>query len=146
MIILLKLIILNCICVLGWKIAISDGMLLDSIGKWGDRKVEEGHKIYDLVVCPWCCGTAISIAAHLFAFGIGVLPLIFNWQLLIRWPLVVMGSSFICGNIWNIYETINRVRERNEIEAKFLTNQEQLSHFEIRDRKANHKQRFNTER
>lgn len=105
---------------MGWKIAISKGMILEKIGEYGDRKVEEGYKIFDLIVCPWCCGTVISVAAHCFAFGLGVLPLKFDWQLLIRWPLVVMGSSFVCGNAWNIYETINSVKEKNEQEAAYF--------------------------
>lgn len=118
MIILFKIILITFIIVMGLKIAMSKKMLLGKIGDWLENKAEE-KKVFDLFICPWCMGTLQSITAYFFAFGLGILPLEWNWQLLIRWPLVVMGSSFLCGNAWNIYETINRVREKNEAEANY---------------------------
>jgi len=116
----LKLILITCTCVMGLKIALSKGMLLERLGEWLEYKVEEEKKkIYNLFICQWCMATLQSIVAHAIAFGLGILPMEWNWQLLIRWPLVVMASSFICGNAWNIYETINRVRERNEAERDY---------------------------
>ena len=117
-----KLILITCTCVMGLKIAFSKGMLLENIGEWLENKVEAGHKAYELFICPWCMATLQSIVAHAFAFGLGILPMEWNWQLLIRWPLVVMASSFICGNAWNLYETINRIRERNEAERDYYDN------------------------
>lgn len=119
MIILFELILITFIIVMGLKIAMSEGMLLEKLGNYFEKKAEE-KKVFDLFICPWCMSTLQSITAHLFAFGLGLLPFEWNWQLLIRWPLVVMGSSFLCGNVWNIYETINRVKERNEAEASYF--------------------------
>lgn len=101
---------------MGLKIALSEGMLLEKLGDYFDRKIEEGHKIYDLFYCQWCMSTLQSIVAHFFAFGLGIIPFEWDWQLLIRWPLIVMAGSFLCGNAWNIYETINRIKEKNEQE------------------------------
>lgn len=120
MILLLKLIILTFICVMGLKIVLSKGMLLERVGEWLEYQVESGHKIFDLFICQWCMSTLQSITAHGFAFALGILPFEWNWQLAARWPLVVMGSSFLCGNVWNLYETINRIKEKNEAEANYL--------------------------
>lgn len=119
MILILKLVILTVIIVLALRVAMSDKMLLEKVGKFFEKKVEEGHKWADLIVCPWCSGTLQSITAHAFAFGLGILPLEWNWQLLIRWPVVVFASSFISGMLWTIYLTINQIKEKNEIEAHY---------------------------
>lgn len=130
MILLFKLIFITCILVMGLKIAMSKDMLLEKVGDYFERKVAYGSRVYDIFICPWCMSTLQSITAHGFAFGLGVLPFEWNWQLLIRWPLIVMGSSFICGNAWNIYETINRIREKSEAQANYfnslLGNEEEI--------------------
>lgn len=120
MIILFKLIILTVIIVLALRVAMSERMLLEKLGKYFERKVEEGHKVYDLFVCPWCSGTLQSLTAHVFAFGLGILPFEWNWELLIRWPLVVFGSCFIAGILWTIYLTLNQVKENNEAQAIYF--------------------------
>lgn len=122
MMILLKLIILTFICVMGLKIIMSEDMLLEKVGEWFKKKIDEGHKVYSMFYCEWCMSTLQSITAHAFAFGLGILPFEFNWQLLIRWPLVIMGASFLSGNVWNIYETINRTKEAKEAEADYFKN------------------------
>lgn len=33
--------------------------------------------------------------------------------------MVAFWASFLTGNIWNIYETINRIKERNEAQAEY---------------------------
>lgn len=115
----IKLIGITVVLVLGLKIAMSEGMLLEKVGKFFERKIEEGNKWMDLFYCQWCMGTLQSITAHFFAFGLGVIPFEWNWQLLIRYPLIVMGSSIVAGNIWNIYLMINKIRERNESEWEY---------------------------
>ena len=117
MILLFKLILITFILVMGLKIAMSKDMLLEKVGDYFEEKVADGHKVFDIFVCPWCMSTLQSIVAHVIAIGLGILPMEWDWQLLIRWPLVVMGTSFIAGNAWNIYETINRIKERNEAEV-----------------------------
>lgn len=113
------MIILTYIISMGWKIAISEGMLLEKIGNWGEAMVDKGWKVMNMIVCPWCICTLMSVVAHAAAFGLGILPMEWNWQLLIRWPLVVMGGSLLSGMTWTIYETINRVKERNETQEEF---------------------------
>lgn len=105
---------------MGVKIVTSEGMLLEKLGFYFEKKADDGCKLCEMAICPWCLPTPCSIAAHFFAFGLGLLPFEWNYELLIRWPLVIAGSSFICGNVWNIYETINRVREKNEAEANYF--------------------------
>lgn len=98
----------------------SEDMILERLGKYFEKKIDEGNKIYDLFYCQWCMATLCVMYAHFFAFGLGIIPFEWNWQLLIRYPLLVCASSFVCGNIWNIYETINRIKEKNEAEAKYF--------------------------
>lgn len=121
MIVLLKLIILTVMIVLALQVAMSKKMLLEKLGEYFNWQVEErGRKIFDLFSCPWCSGTLYSIPAHFFAFGLGIIPFQWDWQLVIRWPLVVFGSSFIAGMLWTIYLTLNQIKEKNEAEAEYL--------------------------
>lgn len=117
MIILFKLITLTVIIVLALKISLSQGMLFEKVGDWLESKVNAGYKMFDLFICQWCMPSLQVFTAHAFAFGLGILPCEFNWQLLIRLPLVVFASSFVSGNLWNIYETINRIKEKNNAES-----------------------------
>lgn len=119
MILLFKLVILTVIIVLALRVALSEGMLLERLGKYFEKKVEEGYKIFDLAICPWCAGTLFSIPAHFFAFGLGILPFEWNIELMIRWPLVVFASSFISGVLWTIYLTLNQIKENNQAQAEY---------------------------
>lgn len=116
----IKLIGITVVLVLSLKIVMSEGMLLEKLGQYFERKIDEGHKIYDLFYCQWCSGTLQSITAHLFAFGLGIIPFEWNWQLLIRWPLIVGATSIIAGNFWNLYLAVNQIKERNEAETNYL--------------------------
>lgn len=122
MVVLFKLIILTVIIVLALKISLSQGMLFEKVGDWLESKVNAGYKIFDLFVCQWCMPSLQVCTAHAFAFGLGILPWEFNWQLLIRWPLVVFGASIISGNIWGLYQAINQIKEKNEQEAEYYKN------------------------
>jgi hypothetical protein len=115
----IKLIGITVVLVLGLKVAMSEGMLLENLGKFFERKIEDGKKIYDLFFCEWCSSTLQTITAHGFAFGLWIIPFEWNWQLLIRYPLVVMASSFIAGNLWNLYLTTNKIKEKNEVETEY---------------------------
>lgn len=120
MILLFKLILLTVIIVLALRVALSENMLLEKLGKNLEERVERGQRIWDIIICPWCSGTLQSITAHFAAFGLGILPFEWNWQLLIRWPLVVFGASFISGMCWTIYLTLNQIKEKNEAEAAYF--------------------------
>ncbi len=129
MMILFQQILITFILVMGLKIAMSEDMLLESVGNYFEDMAKR-YKVFELFICPWCMSSLQSITAYFFAFGLDLLPFEWNWQLLIRWPLIVMGSSFISGNAWNIYETINRIRVKNEAEAIYyndLNNSENMS-------------------
>lgn len=116
----LKLIGITVVLVLGLKVAMSENMLLESLGRFFERKIDEGKKVYDLFFCEWCSSTLQTITAHGFAFGLGIIPFEWNWQLLIRYPLIVMASGFIAGNLWNLYLTTNQIKEKNEAEAEYF--------------------------
>lgn len=132
MILLFKLIAITVIWVLGIKIATSEGMILEKLGRFAEKKVDEGHKIWDgLVWCQWCLPSFHSVPAHFFAFGLGVIPFEVNKELFIRWPLVIMGSSLVSGLIWTIYLTINKVKERNEEEWEYFRNLNQQDEKDI---------------
>lgn len=115
----IKLIGITVVLVLALKIVMSEGMLLERLGFYFEKKIDEGNKVFDLFYCPWCMSTLQSIVAHFFAIGLDVIPAEWNIQLLIRWPLLVGGGSIIAGNIWNIYTTINQIREKNQAEAEY---------------------------
>lgn len=117
--------------VLGIKIVTSPGMILEKVGEWGGKKVREGHRIYEaLLVCHYCMPSIHSIIGYSFAIGIGVVE--FHWRLLISYPIVVMGSSLINGLVWGWKDKIDN-------ESKYYENAEQLSHFEIKNRKREYK-------
>lgn len=104
------------------KIALSKGMIFEKLGEWLENKVDAGYKIFDLFICEWCMPTLQVFTAHAFAFGLGILPFEFNWQLVIRWPLIVFASSFVSGNLFNLYLTINRIKEKNDAESIYYKN------------------------
>lgn len=116
----LKLIIITFIWVMGIKISTAEDMIFEKVGKWGKRKVDEGYKIFEaLIVCQWCLPSFHSLIGYAFAFGLNIMPFEWDWKLLIRYPLVVMGTSFLSGMVWTSYETINRIKECNELEAEY---------------------------
>lgn len=119
MILLFKLVALTVIIVLALRVALSEGMLLEKLGAYFERKVDEGHKYFELFICPWCMGSLQSVTSHFFAFGLGILPFEFNWQLLIRGILVIFASSFISGLLWTVYLTLNQIKENNQAQAEY---------------------------
>lgn len=119
MILIFKLVILTVVIVLALKVAMSEKMLLERLGKYFEQKVEDGYKFFDIFICQWCMSSLQSITAHAFAFGLGILPFEWDWQLFIRWPIVVFSSSFISGVLWTLYLTMNQIKDKNEIEAYY---------------------------
>jgi hypothetical protein len=119
---LFYLVVLTVSVVLAMRVALSEGMLLERVGKYFEDKVERGERVWDIIICPWCSGTLYSSIAHLFAFRLGIVEFEWNWDIFIRYPLVVFCSSFIAGLLWTIYLTINQIKEKNEAEANYLKN------------------------
>lgn len=111
MIVLSQLILITTIWCLGVKIVTAEGMLLEKLGKWAEDKVERGHKIYEAIVtCQWCLPSLHSIIGYSFAIGIGVIAE-FEWKLVFMYPIVVCGSSILCGFTWTFLELINSIKE-----------------------------------
>lgn len=105
MILLFSLIAICSIWVLGLKIVTSGGMIFGRIGEYAEKKLyDEGRIIFaPLLVCEWCMPSIHTAIAFLFAYFIGVIDH-FSVRLLAYYPLVVMGSSLVCGLVWQYYE------------------------------------------
>ncbi len=132
MILILKLIALTSIWVLGLKIVTSKGMLLEKFGTWAETKVEQGQKIFEaVIVCQWCMPSIHSIVGYLFAYVIGI-PM--SWRIVACYPIIVMGSSLVCGLTWLIYETLNRVHDRNEIQQRYYKHAERMAYWDVEER------------
>lgn len=120
MILLFELIVITSILVLGYTIATQEKMLLHWIREWADKKHDEGAKwVEPVFLCHWCQPSVWSLFGFLFAYGIGVLDVSawnsFAWNVLFYYPLVVCGSSIVCGFSWTWYLQKNAAKERDEL-------------------------------
>lgn len=104
----IKLIFICALFVLGVTIITQPNMLLHSIRVWAENK--SGKVWESFLLCPWCMGSTWSLPAFLFAFGVGVIDK-FEWKLLLLYPLVVCGSSIVCGLTWTFYRLMAEVVE-----------------------------------
>ena len=137
MIWIFNLIMMTTIWVLGITIVTQPGMALYSIRKWAGRRSKgKDITIYDaLVKCAWCMPSIHSLFGYGLCLATEVIH--FEWKILIAYPIIVAGSSFVSGILWTIYEKI-------EIQRKYLRNVEQLTFFDVTDRKERYQQRINT--
>lgn len=114
MILLFQLIIITSIWCLGVKIVTAEGMLLEKLGVYAKRQVEEGNVIWDaLIACEWCLPSIHSLLGYSFALVLGVITH-FEWKLVFMYPLVAMGASLLNGLIWNYHLKSNSEKEANE--------------------------------
>lgn len=112
---ILKMILLTTIFSLGWKVAISDGMILESVGKWAENKIENGNKWVEAIYCQWCLPNFFGIlVVWPLAFGLEIMPFEWNWKYIFAYPFCVCGSSFLTGMAWLHYLTLNQKREYYE--------------------------------
>lgn len=125
MILLLKLIIITVIWVLGFKIVTSEGMLLEAIGKYADSK--KSLIWQPLVNCIWCMPSIHSLVGYVLAAGIGIITN-FSWHLVFMYPLVVMGSSFMAGFLFNVNECVDTA-------SSYFSNAGEKEYLEVKDRK-----------
>lgn len=137
---IVKLIFLSTIWSLGWKVVTAKGMLLEKIGEWGDKKVEDGYKIFEgLITCPFCIPNIHSLLfVYPLAFIIGIMPFEFNWEYVAIYPFCVSGSSFLSGAIWTVYLTLNAKKD-------YYEKMEEKTHLEIKNMKQdyhNKKQKY----
>jgi len=132
-VIILKLIFINILWVIGWKILTAKGMVGEKLGEYGEKKVEQGYKIFDgLLICPYCLPNIHGILfVWPIAFILGVLPFEWNWKYLVVHVLMVCGSSFICGTLWTLHEMMGTKK-------KYLEHMEELKYFELKGKKFSH--------
>lgn len=128
MTLLFELILITSLLVIGWTIVTQPGMLLSAIRDWGNEN--DSVIVSGTILCHWCMSSSWSLLGYFFAWRLGLIES-FSWKLVWMYPLVVCGSSFLCGISWAIYKRI-------EIHTKQLTNVEKLSHWDILDRKREH--------
>ncbi len=109
MILIFKLIAITSFLVWGIKIVTEPGMMLDKLGAWGERKVDEGYKIFDaLLTCPFCLPSVYSAFGYGFGYLLGIVT---EWKQLIAYPIVVCGSSLVAGIIWMVFQLILSVKK-----------------------------------
>lgn len=125
MTLLIKLIIITVIWVLGFKIVTSEGMLLESVGKYAENKKSAIWQ--PLVNCIWCMPSIHSLAGYGLAVGIGVIT-VFSWHLVFMYPLVVMGSSFLSGFLYNLNEC-------TDMASLYFRNAGEKEYLEVKDKK-----------
>jgi hypothetical protein len=119
----IKMVILTISWSLGWRVIISKGMLFEKLGDWSEKKVEAGNKIYDVISCPFCIPNLHGILfVWPLAFGLGVMPFEWNYKYLLLYPFILSLSSFITGFTWNIYQTINSIKENKDWGSKYYEN------------------------
>lgn len=128
-----KILVMDIIWVVGFKVVTEDSMLLGKLGHWGKKKYGEGYKIIDgLLICPFCLP---NIHCLLFvwpiAFLTGFVPFELEWRYLIVHVFVAFAGSFICGTIWTLYQFL-------EVKKKYFEHLEQQEYFNLKERKSNH--------
>jgi hypothetical protein len=126
---LFELILITSLIVLGWNVITQEGMALYRIREWAESKKEDGFGIFSpLLLCIWCMPSIWSVFGFAIANGLGLYDL--TWKIILLYPLCVAGGSLVCGMIWTLYELM-------EQKIKYYTNVEELSYFDLKDRKAN---------
>ncbi|MBP6478172.1 MAG: hypothetical protein KA290_10675 [Chitinophagaceae bacterium] len=123
MIELLQIILLTSIWCLGVTIVTQPDMALGRLREWAEGK--ESMWFQPLLICPWCLPSIHSIFGYLFSLLIGVE---ITWKIIAIYPLVVAGASVVTGLIWSLCTLIF-------IKTKHFTNIEQMSYFDLKDRK-----------
>lgn len=122
---LIILITITSIWIIGVKIITYEGMVLEKLGEWAVKQVDNGKIIWEpLVVCAWCMPSVHSIVGYAYGIFLFEIPITLIWM----YPIVAMGSSLICGVIWTLVLTMFK-------NFHYLSNRETLSGWDISDRK-----------
>ena len=127
MITLFILIVLVTVWNVGIEVVLSDGMALERVRKWAQENKSEIWQ--PLVWCIWCRPSIHGIFVVIAAWLSGIIC--FTWNIVILYPFVVSGSSFLSGFIWSIYKLI-------EVKTKYYIHKEQDAFFDLKDRKVKH--------
>lgn len=127
MITLINIIGLTSILNLGLEIVLSEDMALHKLRLWAESK---SSKFFEpLIICIWCRPSIWSLTGFVAALGLEWIEL--SWRVLILYPFVVAGASFISGTLWSIYKLI-------EIKFSYFTHKEQNEFFDLKQRKINY--------
>jgi len=120
----IQIVILVTIWNLGIEIVLSEDMALHKVRLWAETK---SNKIFEpLIICIWCRPSIHSIFGIISALGLGWIEL--SWKILILYPFVVAGASFLSGAAWGIYKLI-------EIKYSYLTHKEENEYLNLKQRK-----------
>ncbi len=130
MISFLTIVVFTTFWVLGLTIVTQEGMGLHSIRKLAESK--EMKVMEPLILCAWCMPSIHSFFGYLFSIASGLV--VFDVRSLIFYPIVVMASSLFSGIIWSIYKLI-------EVNIAVMTNRENLTHYDLKDRREKYNQR-----
>lgn len=130
---LINIILVTSIWCLGITIATQKDMVLHFIRRWAEQKDSKWFE--PIVICPWCMPSIHSLIGYSFCFATEIVT-VFNWNIVLMYPIVVCGSSVVTGVIWSVYKMI-------EVKTKHLTNIESLSHFDLKERKEQYKRKKN---
>ena len=82
-------------------------MVFHRVRVWAECKDKKW--LEPLVLCHWCMPSVWGIFGYFFAIVSGVIQ--FKFKLVWLYPLVVCGSSLMCGLIWTAYLVMNREKE-----------------------------------
>lgn len=126
-----KMIFLITAWVMMWKIITSENMILEGVGKWGERMAKR-YPIFDgLIVCEWCLPNIHGILfVYPLAFGLRVLCW-WHWEYVLMYPFVLGASSFICGNLWAWYLRNNAKKDLYEAQKAYYEKAEYKLFLEL---------------
>ncbi len=117
---------------IGLTIATQVDMIFYKLRTWADGV----GKIYTkpLILCIWCMPSIHSLFGFLFSYLCGFVE--FSYQHVFYYPIVVMAASVISGTLWSLCNLV-------EVASRYMHNAEQLSYFELKDRKGRYLLRKN---
>lgn len=126
-----KILVMDIIWVIGWKVITEDEMLLAKVGHWGGKMYDKGHKIMGgLIICPFCIpNTHCLLVVWPLAFLTGFVSFEWEWRYLIVHVFVAFAGSFICGIIWTAFEFLT-------VKKKYFEHLEEQEHFNLKERKS----------
>lgn len=141
---ILYLIFFTSVVVLAWRIAISEGMLLEKVSIYAEYKVEKGNKAFELIQCPFCMPTLFTFFGWVFILGLQILPLELNAQYVLIHLIAWFSCCIFCGFTWVAYKAVVAKKDYYETAKKYYENAEKISFFEIKDRKENYRKKIHS--
>lgn len=131
--IFLKILVMDVIWVLAFKVLTEEEMLLEKVGQWGAKMYDKGYKIMDgFILCPFCLPNLHCLfIIWPVAFLTGFVKFEWEWRYLIVHGFVACAASFICGTIWLLFKTM-------QFKNKYWEHKEQNEFYDLKDRKFEH--------